>query len=638
MVLSKITNKLSYNETKEIDIEDKGLEMSIYEYDYNDKKLEIILGKQRSEYVEKHNIIYMSVYLIKNDKISEKIGIFEIEANELLNSLDEDEDVILENGNILFFEKALQDEPEREEMNKDKVDQEEVEQDEQINVEKDKNELLLFDKVLEKESKNDNDDIIDNYVESRNNTWIEKMMKNNNYSIEEVPPDGDCFFSSIVKSYDGTGKHINVEMLRNMVSKAANEEIYNQYYSIYNAIKDETQKYDIMMNEKRKTNKILKQRYDDNMNRTESQDILTQAQEIQNKYNDDKNSKTSTMELYEEFRFMEGIDSLEKFKEVLKTKNYWADTWAINVIEKNLNIKTVILSEESFNQGDNNNVLLCGQMNEDTTVNRPEYYILLSYLVNHYNLITYKNKSLLTFEELPYGIVKEIMDKCLEKNAGPYYEIENFKKLKKDIDVVDIDDDDDDDVVCNKKTIFMIHSRSNGKPRPGKGVGEKILENDIFNYHLLHSDKNNKDWRRKLDDKWNSEFVLEGKKWYSVTHYVYGNRYKKGFPDFYDLFSLDSDSAISKDVELATHAIGKSGKYKDKVLRNEGIKEDVDYDDRQSREKALMSKFSQNQILRKILENTNDACIQQYNKGSPSVNDNLMMKVRNSITLDSKSE
>ena len=38
MVLSKITNKLSYNETKEIDIEDKGLEMSIYEYDYNDKR------------------------------------------------------------------------------------------------------------------------------------------------------------------------------------------------------------------------------------------------------------------------------------------------------------------------------------------------------------------------------------------------------------------------------------------------------------------------------------------------------------------------------------------------------------------------------------------------------------------------
>ena len=68
-----------------------------------------------------------------------------------------------------------------------------------------------------------------------------------------------------------------------------------------------------------------------------------------NKYNDDKNSKNSTMELYDEFRFMEGIDSLEKFKEVLKTKNFWADTWAINVIEKNLNIKTVILSEESFN-------------------------------------------------------------------------------------------------------------------------------------------------------------------------------------------------------------------------------------------------------------------------------------------------
>jgi predicted NAD-dependent protein-ADP-ribosyltransferase YbiA (DUF1768 family) len=167
-------------------------------------------------------------------------------------------------------------------------------------------------------------------------------------------------------------------------------------------------------------------------------------------------------------------------------------------------------------------------------------------------------------------------------------------------------------------------------PRPGKGVGEIIVANENMNFNLL---RNQNQWRRKLDDSWSQEFNLDGKKWLSVKHYIYGSRYKKGFPDFYHMFSLNSDSKISKDVEIASAAASKSGKYKNDVIRKEEIHVDNGYDDNVSRGEALTSKFSQNKDLTNLLEMTNNACIKQYQRNVPLENDNLLMKVRDSIIV-----
>ena len=85
------------------------------------------------------------------------------------------------------------------------------------------------------------------------------------------------------------------------------------------------------------------------------------------------------------------------------------------------------------------------------------------------------------------------------------------------------------------------------------------------------------DWRRKLDDSWKASYEIDGKKWASVDHYYYGSQFKKGFPDFYNTFSLDSNSEISLDPKKAKAAASTKGKYEKKQLRPENVKHDADF-------------------------------------------------------------
>jgi len=187
----------------------------------------------------------------------------------------------------------------------------------------------------------------------------------------------------------------------------------------------------------------------------------------------------------------------------------------------------------------------------------------------------------------------------------------------------------------NRDTIFSFYSSSNGKVKPGKGSGESIKPNDIVKFNVLSSIK---DWRKKLDDSWVTPFNVDGHRWSSAEHYFLGAQFKKGFPDFYLKFSLDSNSDISKDIELAKIAGSKSGKTKDKVLREDKIKIDPDFFTigkepvfEAERKKALIAKFNQNLDLKNMLLETKDAKLVHFERGKGHIPDMMLMKVRREL-------
>jgi hypothetical protein len=306
-------------------------------------------------------------------------------------------------------------------------------------------------------------------------------------------------------------------------------------------------------------------------------------------------------------------------------------------------MKTIILSEEAFNAGDLDSVMQCGQLNdtdiEKSELFKPDYYIMISYTGNHYTLVSYKNKGIFKFREIPFDIKSLIINKCLEKNSGPYYLIPDFKKYKENLglerDTGEPSEDERINDLYDKDITFMFHAKSNKKPKAGKGSGEIIPINRMIEFNKLNKLS---DWRRKLNDDWIAPFTIDGKRWGSVTHYYLGSQYKKGFPDFSKEFSLDSESDISKDVEVAYAAV-ETGKYKKKILRESNITIDPDFFEvglepryKLERERAIEAKFTQNKDLKQVLMETRNAKLISFRRGKEPLLDEQLMKLRKNLS------
>lgn len=695
MVKSQLfPDKINYNENKQIDEDDIGYAASSYETTNFSIPIEIALGKAKHTY-SAHNVIYFSVYLIIDNTIKEKIGIVEIESNRLIDSLDEDGDFMIDNGNLLFFvdddyiigmmkDVIISENIESDDENDDESDTLKIEEDVLLddvevidNLKDQENSVLELDipsekrssivEKTEKELENGLFELMDpmpsietlveennemskqikrDYKVSSHHLWIEKFMKNTNYDIINNEGSGDCFFAVIRDAYRQIGKKTTVEKLRALLSTEATEEIFQQYRMIYNAFHSQYEEIEDEMKKLKKTVQILKSRSKGSITREQSKDLLDEANVVINQYKDKSLDKKELKQLMTEFEYMKDIKTLDNFKDFIKTRHYWADTWAISTLERLLNVKVIIMSQSAYSDGDLDSVLLCGQLNDELDKIgefKPEYYIIASYNGSHYENISYKDKKILRFSEVPYDIKALIVNKCLERNSGPYYTIHDMRNFKTKIGL-DVNEgkplEDEEDYnnmdLYDKDIVFMYYNNSSSKPYPGKGSGEKITDVDMMEFNKLHKLKN---WRKKLDDSWIAPFTLDGHRWNSVEHYYLGSQFKKGFPDFYLKFSLDSDSEISKDITLARIAGGKTGKTKDNVLREKKIVIDPDFYEvgvnprhREERLNAIDAKFKQNLDLQQILKETKRAKLIRFVRGREPETDIQMMKIRRELS------
>lgn len=164
--------------------------------------------------------------------------------------------------------------------------------------------------------------------------------------------------------------------------------------------------------------------------------------------------------------------------------------------------------------------------------------------------------------------------------------------------------------------VFTFYAKS-ADVKPGKGVHEKMIEEKAEDFKELEKIKN---WRRVLSnyfvDTSPEENVLplfeaDTYTWASVEHYFQAQKFKK-YPDYYRLFTIESDSEISKSVKLAKE-VGDKGKLNNKIFVSKQIRLEIESDTSKYEEyveRGQLYKYSQHEFSKQVLLATKNAKLQ----------------------------
>lgn len=669
MVVSQIDKRINFRELKSIQSKDVKKELELYQIEIYEIEIVIAIGSPNKEFEDK-NVIYFPIYLVNRDNKVLQIGVYEIKANSFIEMYDDKDELLIDrlsDGLIFSFvnKKFLMEtrlKPDYQINDYDKLNEEDEEENEEIitnfnsknkkiyKIPANRENLFNFSsdaspqiEMLKEESKEDAKQIRSSYKESIDDLWIQKCMKNSLYNIKDVESNGDCFFATIRDSFASIGQSTTVLKLRKRLSEELDESVFENYLALFTD-------YDIEMKankvELTKVNKRIKE-LNEKMNNTidiEEKRGISESVKILMK---DKKRITDVLKVIttslNDYKFMKGIQNINDLRAKILKSDFWADAWSVFMLEYVLNVKFILLSSEAYNDTkDSSQVLNCGEIHDKIKENgtfEPEFYIMLEFTGNHYKIITYKNKSIFKFNEVPYDIKTLVLFKCMERNSGPYSYIPEFVEFKSQFPSVQEKEGENVDVyntmmeesLYSDDIVFSFHGRSPAKnaPLPGKGNGgETIPAGKEKEFSTLHGiDK----WRNKLTNMWQQEFVLDNHRWNSVDHYYQASKFKKENPQFYISFALESGTELSKDPAMAKEAGGKTGKIKGKLLRPANVKQDADFEGPRSKRElydAQYAKFSQNEDLKVLLLATKNAKLTHWVRGSPNVVFTELMRIR----------
>tara|TARA_B100001175_G_scaffold316091_1_gene329130 strand:- start:1625 stop:3682 length:2058 start_codon:yes stop_codon:yes gene_type:complete len=685
MVLSKIDENINYLETNNLDKNDEG-ESYAYKATIFNKSVKFVLGKPNFEYID-NNIVYFNIYLVKNNQLDSKIGVFETKNTYYRNLLDYDGNIIIEKLDYpLFFSYTKtyitnkynideenidfdEDEDEEgEETEESEQEEGEEESEEESTIDSsdydEENYKEFVDKpiILKTQTKEESDYEISNYTPNDSDKWLNKFLKSHKYSIVDNEGGGDCFFAVLrdglktleIEKYG----NLTVRNIRKKLAEDLDEEQFKTYMEFYQHYKGGSKKIQEKMTELKKQHKTLKTMIGGTSNPLEKSKMLDEAKSNLQKIVDINESSKEFNELNEELSFMKDVKTIDDLRNVIRTNKYWADIWAVSALERLYNVKFIILAEENFDEKEelNPEVLQCGEADKQLQkkeIFEPDYYIITNYQIgSHYKLITYDkniNKGAFKFSELPYKMKEEITEKCMVYNSGLFSLIPDFKDFAKtnNLQFKKSFDSKFESLVDKPKSqlyddtmVIQIFSKSVHK-KIGEGSGETITKEQKTLPSVIRLFKN-KDWRRKLDNSWilnkeNEKLEFKGFNWLSVQHYLYASRFSN-LPDIYNKFTKDNQETSS--VELAKKYYDKLvSTYKSKILSEEEYKKELP----KFLTEALMAKFTTskdgsqifNQEYNEILLLTGNSKINIYKpgKGGGIYEATELMKVRNHLNI-----
>ena len=659
MVKSRIHEKVNFPTKEGIDQEDIGHICNVYEYerDPSSNTLFFTLGKVKFTQASK-DLLYIPIYSVTKDQeeldnsnenlkysIDKQIGLFEFNSSDVASIFDEDNNIDISLLDTpLFYEELLPISHEVDNVINDSSKDEWLPKtktnthiDKIFEIERNRQVFTLME-----ETEEDGRQIFASYKKSKEHHWVQRFFKNINYEIHATEENGDSFFAAIRDAFASIGRMTTVAKLRNLISEHVTTDHYHYFKNVCNSFELESKKIKQQLREivnEIKQTKPLLENAPNLMTHTELIENIRELKQtykmLQGKYTE---MERQTIDEVGNETNRCAAKSLTSFRSLINKSTFPADEFCISLIEQQLAIKVLILKKEAYDSKVWCHVLKCQRhvhecdILECNTVshNNPDFYVIMSYADNHYQLISYKSRHLFTFRELPFHVKQMTVMKCLEGNAGSFKQVDDFKILQRAYmnhhDSIAPHQDD------SNRPILMYHKKCDYKAKPGMGDGERVPLERIYDFLELSSTPY---WRRKLDDEWEVPISIDGREFTSVSKYMEYSKYKNRTPDYAERFSniyevIDEPNKL-KQVQHVTQKInvGKESVHDDCPDPDPDFEERSDFE----RERALRVKFTENKELNQVLLNTKDSLLMYYKPSEPSKLDTVLMNVRDKIDL-----
>ena len=662
MVLSRLTHVINYYEDDVIHSEDLGHESSLYNIELFKQVVTVTLGKVKFTYVSK-GVLYFPLYLVSHNNKFFQIGVYEIASNHI-DKMMGDIDLSLLSDPLLFCnaKQVIEESNKKAQVNKrsrvfgNKIQeeirervQEEIQERVQERVQElgiDELHITDIDKEIQRtlksgiftkhdrektsllpdELKETAEQMTITFHQSSKHNWITHLMKNSHYELKDVEDDGS-FFTVVKDAFEQIGYYTTIKKLRSVIAMNTTEKYLVEQRILYSEYNAQLFKMKKMMVDIKKTIEVdLRVKIQNSViTKVEQKRLLDKCNILKDEFDRINKLKNETMKKMDDTfgkQFGE-IDSLEKYKEFIMSSKYSINLNGVSIIERELNVIIITFSE--MDKLDHNEVIQSEGHTPGKIIYKPDFYILCSMKNGKYKKVSYKCKNILEFSEIPYHVKIMIIKRMISGIAGKFACIEHFKNYASYIGIKEFNNDvrinrDNNHMeeLYDPNFKIMFYSKSSDKPA-GTGCGDSI---DTSNVHLMSELTFMDNWRKKLDDTWidlEHPFIVNNKKYASVVHYYQGSKFKNGFPDFSEQFSLDSGSKISSDLIMCNGASSLNGSINVDnhviILRPKHIRVDPDFYKGRNvveRQKAIDAKFSQNPQLREILIKTRPAKLNHY--------------------------